>query len=267
VHCRLVLSVWLIVAVATAVAAAAQTPATDPAPELAANPGRPTVSAPATLTAVGYLQFENGLTLATTSAEFARRLGLNQVTKLAVHDRAQIILQFEPVVRSVSGGATAVQAGGIGAGVQVVLVPGAGARPTVAASYVRSVYGGSAPDIDIGSATDSVTFLASSDFAAFHVDVNAIVNRQSSGPIVRAQFGQTLSVSHPLGPATVAAELWHFSQPLTGGDCAGSLWALSYAIHPTLVVDAGFNRGLTRQSTRWEFFAGFTYLVAHRVWK
>jgi hypothetical protein len=46
----------------------------------------------------------------------------------------------------------------------------------------------------------------------------------------------------------------------------GSLWALSYAARKTLVFDAGFNRGLTKTSTRWEAFVGFTYLLPHRLW-
>jgi hypothetical protein len=49
-----------------------------------ANPARPTVSTPATLTPAGYLQFENGALYAATSPEFSRRLGINQVTKLSV---------------------------------------------------------------------------------------------------------------------------------------------------------------------------------------
>jgi hypothetical protein len=32
-----------------------------------------------------------------------------------------------------------------------------------------------------------------------------------------------------------------------------------------LVLDGGFNRGLTSTSTRWEAFAGFTYLLPHKV--
>jgi hypothetical protein len=32
------------------------------------------------------------------------------------------------------------------------------------------------------------------------------------------------------------------------------------------VLDAGFNRGLTGTSTRWEIFAGFTYLLPGRLW-
>jgi hypothetical protein len=49
-----------------------------------ANPARPTVSTPATLTPIGYLQFENGILYARDSVEFASRSGVNQVTKLTV---------------------------------------------------------------------------------------------------------------------------------------------------------------------------------------
>ena len=45
----------------------------------------------------------------------------------------------------------------------------------------------------------------------------------------------------------------------------GNLWALGYAARKRLVFDAGFNRGLTGTSTRWEAFAGFTYLLPHRL--
>jgi hypothetical protein len=46
----------------------------------AANPGRPTVSTPATLTPVGYFQFENGVLGAITSPEFSTRVAINQIT-------------------------------------------------------------------------------------------------------------------------------------------------------------------------------------------
>jgi hypothetical protein len=61
--------------------------------------------------------------------------------------------------------------------------------------------------------------------------------------------------------------LWRFSQPLTRGNSAGNLWAASYALRKNLVADAGFNRGLTSTSTQWEVFAGFTYLLPHRLWR
>jgi len=43
-----------------------------------ANPGRPTVSTPATLTPVGYLQFENGGLYAAQSPEFNTRFGITR---------------------------------------------------------------------------------------------------------------------------------------------------------------------------------------------
>ena len=131
-----------------------------------ANPGRPTVSTPATLTPVGYLQFENGALFAEDSAEFSKRFGIEQV----------------------------------------------------------------------------------------------------QGDVRRAQFGQTLSISHSLGKFTISGEVWHFSQPFEKGNTVGNLWAVSRALRKNLVVDAGFNRGLTNTSTRWEAFVGFTYLLPHRLW-
>jgi hypothetical protein len=37
-------------------------------------------------------------------------------------------------------------------------------------------------------------------------------------------------------------------------------------VRKNLVVDGGFDHGLTRTSTRWEAFVGFTYLLPHRLW-
>src|SRR5580693_5315767 len=70
----------------------------DPVPE--ANPARPTVSTPATLTPVGYLQFETGSLGATTSPEFGTRIGINHVTKLTVLPRLELLVQTKPYVHS-----------------------------------------------------------------------------------------------------------------------------------------------------------------------
>lgn len=232
-----------------------------------ANPARPTVSTPATLTPVGYLQFETGTQYATDSTEFSSRLGLNQVTKLTVHPRLQLIVLSEPLVDSTVEQLQTQQSGGVSIGVQGVLLPGSDKRPTIAVSYIRSVYSGPAPDIDIGSATQSAILLVSHDLFGFHVDANGILNQQEDGGLRKGQFGQTLSISHPIGKFTLAGEIWHFSQPLVHGNTIGNLWALSYSVRPNLVLDAGFNRGFNMTSTRWELFCGFTYLLPHRLWK
>jgi hypothetical protein len=156
--------------------------------------------------------------------------------------------------------------GDVDAGLQAVVLPGVGLKPTISLSYFRVLYSGSAPDTDIGSFHRSALFLFSEDIGQFHVDMNGIFSEQTDGRIRRGQFGQTLSISHPLGPFTVAGELWHFTQPLTRGNAVGNLWALSYSVRRNLVVDAGLDRGLTSSSTQWEGFAGFTYLLPHRLW-
>jgi hypothetical protein len=76
--------------------ATAQT--TDPVP--APNPARPTVSTPATLTPLGFLQFETGALGALASPEFGTRIGINQVTKLIVLPRLGFFVQTEPYVHS-----------------------------------------------------------------------------------------------------------------------------------------------------------------------
>lgn len=230
-----------------------------------ANPGRPTVSTPATLTPVGYLQFETGLMAAWHSPEFNSQASLGEVTKFAVMQRIQLLAAVGPYVHS----DTAPQngSGDISLGAQGVVSQGEGARPTVALSYFGRVLDGGTPDIDIGSADNSAVVLFSADVWGFHYDTNYLFNEVASDQGVRrAQFGQTLSISHPLGKSFgVSGELWDFSQPFLQSHAVGNLWAVNYNARKNLVFDAAFNRGLTGTSTRNELLAGFTYLLPHKI--
>jgi hypothetical protein len=243
---------------------AAQFTASD---ELEANPGRPTVSTPATITPVGYLQFETGVLGARDSPEFSSRYGLNEVMKLSVTPRLEFIASAEPFVHYSADGTTANGTAEVFLGAQAVVSHGEGAKPTIAASYFRRLYDGGVPELDFGSPRNSLLLLASADVKGFHYDANAIFNEQTQGVVHRGQFGQTLSISHPIiGKLSLSGEIWHFTQPFLHGNAVGNLWAVSYAARKTLVFDAGFNRGLTGTSTHWEEFVGFTYLLPHRLW-
>ena len=134
-------------------------PAVEEEPE--ANPGRPTVSTPATLTPVGYLQFETGFVPAYDSPEFSSRYSLNEVIKLAVAPRLELLVAAEPIVHFTAGGTTANRVGDIFVGAQTVLYHGEGAKPTLAVSYFHRVYNGGAPEFDYGSPTNSFLVLAS----------------------------------------------------------------------------------------------------------
>src|SRR5437588_8694742 len=69
-----------------------------------ANPGRPTVSTPATLTPVGYLQFESGFVAAGHSPEFSSLYGFTEVMKLSVARRLQLLTVAEPIAHVTTDG-------------------------------------------------------------------------------------------------------------------------------------------------------------------
>src|ERR1700720_3804488 len=92
--------VWLLLGVCVH-SAAAQTAAPEDAE---ANPGRPTVSTPATLTPTGYIQFETGTLAANHSAEFSSRYGLNEVIKLSVVPRLELLAAAEPIAHFTTDG-------------------------------------------------------------------------------------------------------------------------------------------------------------------
>lgn len=232
-----------------------------------ANPGRPTVSTPATITPVGYLQFETGVLGATHSPEFLSRVSFGETIKLSVTPRLELVASGEPIAQYTANGNTAASVADVFLGAQAVLSHGEGAKPTVAVSYFHRVYDGGAPELDFGSPTNSFLLLASADVKGFHYDANALFTQLTEVPVRRAQFGQTLSISHVIaGKLSLSGEIWHFTQPFLPSHAVGNLWAVSYSARKNLVFDAGFNRGLTGTSTRWEVFAGFTYLLPHRLW-
>jgi len=231
-----------------------------------ANPGRPTVSTPATLTPVGYLQFETGFLGAWHSPEFSSQSSFNEVIKFSLSRRIELLAADGPFAHSRVEGQSANGTGGVSLGAQAVLHEGKGTRPTIALSYFRQVYGGDTPDLDIGSAKNSALLLVSADVKGFHYDTNFLFNEVIDSAVHRAQFGQTLSISHPLvGKFGLSGEIWHFTQPFLRSNCVGNLWALNYNARKNLVFDVGFNHGLTSTSTRWEVFAGFTYLLPRRL--
>ncbi|HEX3740591.1 MAG TPA: hypothetical protein VHV29_12875 [Terriglobales bacterium] len=232
------------------------------------NPGRPTVSTPATLTPVGYFQFESGVLGAWTSPGLSSQTSVNEVVKFAVSRRIELLVASEPFAHNLIAGQSSNDAGSVSLGAQAVLYPGEGAKPTISASYFHSVYGGDAPDLDVGSPTNSTLLLASADVKKFHYDANLFLNEVVSDPVRRAQFGQSLSVSYPLTRKVgLSGEIWWFTQPFLHSNAVGNLWALNYNANRDLVFDGGFDRGLTTTSTRWEVFAGFTYLLPRRVFR
>ena len=238
----------------------------DKRPEITANPGRPAMATSALLTPVGYAQFETGLLYAADSAGFSKRSADEETMRVTVSPFLQIIVAIEPIARTGTARENLNQRGDATAGLQVVMMPGHGLKPTISSSYLHLVRMGTASSLDIGGYANSVLLMASSDLGHFHVDANAFLN-EIEGPIRRAQLGQALAISHPLTVKLgVTGEVRHFTQPLTGGRVYSTLWAAGYSIRPNLVIDTGLVNGLTGTATRWQVASGITYVLPHRLW-
>jgi hypothetical protein len=202
-----------------------------------------------------------------------------QTTKLALDSHLMVFAASQPFARSVMGADASNDAGGVGLAAQVVLRTAAENNPrmpTLAVSYLNSVYDGTAPSLDVGSSTRTFLALASGSLFGLQYDTNFVINEQQgdapnvAGHIAprRAQWGQTLCVTHGVTKKlSVSGEIYRFTQPLTGGNVVANLYALGYTVRKTLVLDAGFSKGLTGTSTDWQSFAGFTYLLPHRLWR
>src|SRR5580700_1967166 len=106
--------------------AAAQSSVTD-GPD--ANPGRPTVSTPATLTPVGYLQFETGALAAAQSPEFSSRYSVAEVIKFSINSRVEFLASEEPFVHFTARGNPRSLPAELFLGAQAVISPGDGAKP------------------------------------------------------------------------------------------------------------------------------------------
>src|SRR3989442_13497323 len=115
-----------------------------------ANPGRPTVSTPATLVPVGYLQFESGVLGATHSPEFSSRFGLNEVIKLSVARRLELLAAAEPAVHYRAGGRMAKCTREAVLGMQAVVSRGGGVKPPVGDGFLLRADGGGAAGLALG---------------------------------------------------------------------------------------------------------------------
>jgi uncharacterized protein YwlG (UPF0340 family) len=238
----------------------------DKQPEITANPGRPAMATSALLTPVGYAQFESGLLFATDSAGFSNRSGDEETMRVTVSPFLQFIASAEPLAHTSTAQESLYQRGDSTAGLQVVMMPGHGIKPTISSSYLHLVRMGTASSLDIGGYSNSALLLASSDFGHLHVDANVFLN-ETEGPVRRAQLGEAVAFSHPVTAKLGAvAEVRHFTQPLTGGTVYSTLWGASYSIRPNLVIDTGLVNGLTGTSTRCQVASGITYVLPHRLW-
>lgn len=224
-----------------------------------AVPYRPSVSAPAALSAPGWVEVEAGLTR--TRDGDVRALSVPYTLKLALTPDWGVRIGGDAWVRqrvtgrdarSGTGDAGLVlkrrfaiddsQALGLEAGVVV---------PT-AKSGLHS--GSGKPDYGING-------IYSADAGAWHVDANLAATRVGARErgTSRTQWLYALAVSHPLSERLGLVGEFSGTRQSGIGSTRQLLAALSYGVSPRLVVDAGAARRLGGDPREWQAFAGFTW--------
>lgn len=247
-------------AVLPAPAAHAAEPADPDAPQ--AVPYRPSVSAPAALSAPGWIEVEGGLTHARDGD--ARALSVPYTLKLAFTPDWGVRIGGDAWVRQRVGGASRAGAGDSG----IVLKR----RFALDDDHALGLEGGvviptgrSGLHAGSGQPDYGVNGIYSGDLGPWHVDANLAATRLGAVEpgASRTQWLYALAVSHALGERLgIVGEVSGTRR--SGADSARQvLAALSYAVAPRLVLDAGAARSLGGGTRVWQAFAGFTWTAWH----
>jgi hypothetical protein len=118
-----------------------------------------------------------------------------------------------------------------------------------------------------GRVDHSLTFLASKDIAHIHFDFNATqfwIGRQGAHGFDRDNQLNLAFSSVIHGPLQFTGEFYgdtEVNQNTPG--FASSLWALTYTVRPRLVIDSGFEAGLTSGGPHRHVFVGVTYSIGN----
>jgi hypothetical protein len=224
------------------------------------------VSTPATLTPVGYLQFETGVLGASHSPEFSSRYGLNTVMKLSVASRLELITSAEPFVQYHADSTSTNGTAEVFLGAQGVLSRGEDLKPTSRQAIFAASTMAMCRSLILGALAIHFSFLPAGTLRDFTTTQTPSSMSKLKRLCIELSSARRSPFHITWWKLWLSGEIWHFTQPFLHSHAVGNLWAVSYAARKTLVFDAGFNRGLTSTSTRWEAFLGFTYLLPHRLW-
>ena len=237
------------------------------ADSIVANPNRPTVANPADITQYGVLELEYGWDR-TWPEEGVRQTSLGGLLKFGLLCDVELRWTMTSLLSQTGGGATHRGFGDNWIGPQVRLYRQTKRWPTLAFSYAAKIPSASTEDsLGTGRVDHSFGFLASKDIAGVQFDFNAThfwIGRQSA-----AGFDQNdqlnLAFSHTIrGGLGFTGEFYGDTQlDQTTASFVSSLWALTYTITPRLVMDGGFEGGLSSGGPHRHVFAGFTYSIGN----
>jgi hypothetical protein len=236
------------------------------ADSISANPNRPTVANPADITQYGVLELEYGWDRV-WPVKGVTQTSASGLLKFAVLCDVEVRWNTTSFVTQTDASGTHTTFGDNWLGPQIRFYKQTKHAPSLAFSYAVKIPSASTEDgLGSGRVDHSFTFLASKDVAKIHFDFNAseflIGRTDATGFDKNAEFN--LAFSHAIhGPLQFTGEFYG-DTPLnaTTSGVASSLWALTYTVRPRLVIDGGFEVGLTSGGPHRHLFFGVTYAIA-----
>jgi hypothetical protein len=237
------------------------------ADSIIANPNRPTVANPADITQYGVLELEYGWDRVWPEAD-VHQTSLGGLLKFGLLCDIELRWTTTSFLSQTDATGTHRTFGDNWLGPQVRVYRQTKRVPTLSFAYAVKIPSASTEDgLGTGRVDHAITFLASKDIAGIHFDFNTThfwIGRESaSGLDQNDQFN--LAFSRPIhGALQFTGEFYGDTQlNRTTPSFVSSLWALTCAINPRLVIDGGFEAGLTSGGPHRHLFAGFTYSIGN----
>jgi hypothetical protein len=234
---------------------------------IAAHPNRPTVANPADITQYGVLELEYGWDRLRSEKDI-RQTSVGGLLKLGMLCDVELRWNTTSFASQTDPSGSHGGFGDNWLGPQVRIYRQTTRVPTLAFSYAIKIP--SAPtenDLGTGRVDQAFTFLASKDVKRFHVDFNGtefLVGRPGTFGFDRNQQ-MNVAFSHALrGGLEITGEVYKQTRlnKMTPG-FVSSPWALTYTVLPRLVIDGGYEVGLTTGGPHRHGFVGATYSIAN----
>ena len=234
---------------------------------IAANPNRPTVSNPAHVTQYGVLELEYGWDRLWPQ-EGIHQTSAGDLLKFGLLCDIELRWNTTSFLSQTDASSTHRTFGDNWLGTEIRFHRQTARLPTMAFNYAFKVPSASTENgLGSGRVDHSFTFGASENIAHFNFDFNFtqfLIGRPTGSGFDENQQ-LALAFSHAiLGGLQFAGEFYGETElnPATPG-FTSSLWALTYTVVPRLVIDGGFEVGLTSGGPHRHVFFGATYSIAN----
>jgi hypothetical protein len=237
------------------------------ADSIAANPNRPTVTNPAHVTQYGVLELEYGWDRFWPE-EGVHQTAMGGLLKFGLLCDIEFRWNTTSFLSQTDASGTHRTFGDNWLGTEIRFHRQTRRLPTMAFSYAFKIPSASTEHgLGTGRVDHSFTFGASESIVHFNLDFNFsqfLIGRPNVSGFDENQL-LALAFSRPIhGGLQFVGEFYgetELNQATPG--FASSLWALTYTIVPRLVIDGGFEAGLTSGGPHRHAFFGATYSIAN----